>query len=176
MGVMLTWLEKTLEVNPHHMAPLEGVSADRGLQSDKNTDSAGTTTKNLRGYEPRKFSCQYKAVTRAGTPDIVGDFASWEALVGMYAPIYINGKRFGGKKYILNSVNISDVIVSPSGAWLSGVIKLDFEEYENEKSGDKGSVTSTTLSNAMGISRTANKINSAAQIRASAYDKATKKG
>ena len=176
MGVMMTWLEKTLEVNPSHMTPIENISASRTLQSDKNTDSAGTTTKNLRGYDPRKFSCQYRATSRAGTPDVVGDFASWEALVGMYAPLYINGKRFGGKKYILNSVDISDVVASPSGAWLTGVIKLDFEEYEDEKSSEKGSVTNTTLSKALGISRTANKVNSAAQIRASSYDKATRKG
>lgn len=175
MGVMLTWLSKTLEVSATHIAPMESVSAERSLQAEKSTDSAGTTTKNLRGYDPRKFSCQYRATATVGTPDIVGEYESWEALVGMYAPLYVNERRFGGKKYILNSVSISDVVEAISGAWLSAVIKLDFEEYENEKSSEKGSVTNVTLANAQGIATKANAKNSAVQIRASSYDKATRK-
>lgn len=178
MGVMLKWLDKRLEISPLRVAAVEDISVSRGLQSDNTTDKDGKSTKNLRGYDARKFSCSFKAVYNAGFPDVMGELESWEDLVGMYAPLYLGGRQYADHPFMLTSVNGGDVELDPrSGRLLACQIKLDFEERTENKSGAKGSgVKNMSLSRAQGLaSGAANKNKSAATITASAYDRQTRR-
>lgn len=176
MGVMLSWLGKKLELSITKVNPMEGATASRGLQADKTTDTDGNSTQNLRGYDPRKFSCSSRITATMGFPDVLGEYESWEALVGMYAPIYLGSTQYADSPFLLKEVSVNDIMIDDrTGKWLTCVIKLDFEERVDNKSSAKGSVTDVSLSKAVGISdKAAARNKSAAAITASAYDKRTR--
>ena len=176
MGVMIKWLDKKLEVNPDRVCPAEDLSYSRGLQADNTTDSEGKSTKNLRGYDPRKFSCSFRLTMTLGFPDIIGEYESWEALIGMYAPLYVGSVQLCDKPFMLKDTALSDVTQDiVTGKIFSAVIKLEFEERVDNKSKDKGSATNINLSTALGISTQAAQKNTAVSIRANSYDKSLRK-
>lgn len=175
--VMAQWLNKVWGVSPQMIAAISGLSTSRRLQKETNNDAEGSNPTNIRGYELMPLSFSYKVGRAAGCPDPRAEFGSWWSLVGLYAPFYLAGRRFGAQRYLLTEVKPSDVKLTDNGEWIECTIDLTFEEYAGEAAGDKGSVTATSVSRATAIGSAASVVNSASAIKigATTADKATRK-
>ena len=75
---------------------------------------------------------------------------------------------------MLNDIALSDVMQDAKGRIISAVVKLNFEEQTANKSKSK-TKTSTKKSTAKAVKSKSSTQTSAASIRASSYDKATRK-
>ena len=181
MAVMAQWLNKTWEVSARKITALTSIQTGLSLETETNDDADGEAATNIRGYQLRTLPLAVKYGVAAGTPDPRAEYESWEALVGAYAPFYLAGRRLGAKKYLLTSVKATDVDLSTAGStagrWIECTVSLTLEEYAAEASGDKGTVTGSSLSSAVAISSAAAIAGaaSAAKVGASASDKATRK-
>lgn len=177
MAIMAQWLSKTFEVSARRITALTGISTGLSLETETNDDADGSAATNIRGYSLRSLPISVKYGIAAGTPDVRGEYESWEALVGAYAPFYLAGRRLGAKKYLLTQAKASDIVLSNSGRWLECNVSLTLEEYADEAAGSKGTVTGRGLSSTVAISSAAAASNasSALKVGASTADKATRK-
>lgn len=174
---MAQWLNKTWGVSQQMIAAISGLSTGRKLQKETNDDAEGQNPTNIRGYELSNLSFSYKVGKGAGCADPRAEYGSWWSLVGLYAPFYLAGRRFGAARYLLTEVSPSNIQLADNGEWLECVINMTFEEYAGEAAGDKGSVTTTSVSGAtaIGSASAAASSASAVNVGASTADKATKK-
>lgn len=177
MAVMAQWLSKTWEVSASKITALTGISTGLALETETNDDADGSPSTNIRGYAARSLPLSMKYGIAAGTPDVRGEYESWEALVGAYAPFYLAGRRLGAKKYLLTQVSASDIVLSNAGRWIECTVSITLEEYAAEASGDKGTVTGQSLSSAVAVSTASAAANasSALKVGASTADKAARK-
>lgn len=175
--VMAQWLNKVWGVSPQMIAAISNFSTSRTLKKETNNDAEGSNPTNIRGYELVPLSFSYKVGRAAGCPDPRAEYGSWWSLVGLFAPFYLAGRRFGARRYLLTEAKPSDVVLDDNGEWLECSINLTFEEYADEAAGDKGSVTSTSVSSATAIGSAASAVSAASAIKigATTADKATHK-
>lgn len=175
--VMAQWLNKVWGVSPQMIAAVSNLSTSRKLKAETNNDAAGSNPTNVRGYELVPLNFSYKVGRAAGCPDPRAEYGSWWSLVGLYAPFYLAGRRFGAPRYLLTEVKPSNIVLGDDGEWIECSIDLTFEEYANEAAGDKGSVTATSVSSATAIGSAASAVSAASAIKigATTADKATRK-
>ena len=113
MAVMASWNGKTWGVSSQRIAALNGVSSSVELDTENSDDKAGSPAT--------------KASAVGG--DARGEFESWTALVGQYAPFYLAGRRFGPANLQLTGVSLSDTTLDNLGRILKGKITINLTEY-----------------------------------------------
>lgn len=95
----------------------------------------------IKGLGLESFSLSIP-LTRQKNIDVRAEFNSWRSIRDTKIPYYflLGGKPLIPNKFILESVELSDVTISPSGIILKATIQLKFEEFaasgvkENSKS------------------------------------------
>lgn len=180
MAIMAQWLSKTFEVSTRRITALTGISTGLALETETNDDADGSAATNVRGYALRTLPISVKYGVAAGTPDVRGEYESWEALVGAYAPFYLAGRRLGAKKYLLSQVKASDIVMSNSGRWLECSISITLEEYADEAAKSKATTTKEKSSGTKQASAIQTRVNaykakSAKDVGPSTSDKAAHK-
>lgn len=144
MGVKAKWGPKSFVTAPHKIIPFNGFSTSVTLKSDSENDTSGTEPTNTRGRELQPFSCSTTYHASAGN-DPMAEFNSWVALVGMYHPLYVGGRRVGpAERFILQSVEASDMLQSDNGMVLALTLSFSFLEYSEGKSSKLSSVSASS--------------------------------
>ena len=164
------WGPKGFIVSPSKIVPLLDLSTSFAVKTDKGNDTSGTATTNT-------LSTLY---VRAAGVDPRGQIAEWEAQVGNAHTLYIQGQRFGPSKLMLKKVDVSDILLSNTGAFLQCAVALQFEEYTTAaavKSGTtaKASTDSTASKAAATQNTVVEQKKSAMNATAKPLDKAAKK-
>lgn len=138
MGYKAQWGPMGFIVSPDKIVPFENLTTSITLKSDNGNDTSGTSPTNVRGREPQPMSFSTKYMRALGV-DPRERFEAWSALVGQSYPLYIGDQRFGPAKMMLTGINMSELITSNTGVFLS--VKLDITMQE-----DTTSATKTTKS------------------------------
>lgn len=94
MPVMASWNGKTWGVSPERIAALNGVSASVELDTENSDDKAGSPATKTKALKLQSMSFDFDLGVAVGC-DVRGEYESWTALVGQYAPFYLGGTRFG---------------------------------------------------------------------------------
>ena len=185
MGEKAKWGPKSFLTSPNKIVPFNGFSTSVTLKSDSENDTSGTEPTNTRGRELQPFSCTTTYHAAAGN-DPMDEFNSWVELVGLHYPLYIGGRRVGpAERFILQSVDASDMVQAENGTVLSLTLSFSFTEYSEGKSSKLASVSggsstpSVTASGPTQAGATYEQLvaekNAAKNATASAADKAEKK-
>ena len=150
------WGPKGFIVSPSKIVPMLGLETDFAVKAETSNEVDGVSTTNYKGRELQSLSLSTIYVRGAGV-DPRGQIAEWEALVGKSHPLYIGDQRFGPKRFMLKSVNASDILLSNTGKFLRVTIGLKFEEYAPE-----GKTTTTAATTAGAMKATASAADKAA--------------
>ena len=156
------WGPKGFIVSPNKIVPLNGLTTSFAVKADNGNDASDKSATNVKGRELQTVSLSTLYVRGAGV-DPRGQIAEWEAQVGKAYPLFIQGQRFGPKKLMLKSVNVSDVLLTNTGKFLQCAVALEFEEYTNNANATTKTLTSSASKSA------------AMNATASAMDRATMK-
>lgn len=185
MGTKAKWGPKSFLTSPHKIIPFNDFSTSVTLKSDSENDTSGTEPTNTRGRELQPFSCSTTYYAAAGN-DPWTEFHEWAKLVGEKYPLYVGGRRLGpAERFLLKSVDVSDMRQAENGAVLSLTVSLSFTEYSEGKSSKLASVSGGTSGSSVVTSgstqpgatyeRLVAEKNAAKNATASTADKAEKK-
>ena len=183
MAVMAQWSGKSWEVSSRRVAALNGISASVELDTENSDDKAGSPATKTKALKLQTMSFDFDLATVAGC-DVRGEYESWTALVGQYAPFILSGRRFGPANFQLTGVSLGDTTLDDFGRILEGKISLTLTEYAEEASSKKAAGASTGSSGSSSGSKKAAGVatynelgisSSASSIGASSSAKATKK-
>ena len=136
MSVMASWNGKTWGVSPERIAALNGVSSSVELDTENSDDKAGSPATKTKALKLQSMSFDFDLAVAVGC-DVRGEYESWTALVGQYAPFYLGGTRFGPANLQLTGVSLSDTTVDNLGRILKGKITINLTEYAEEASSKK---------------------------------------
>lgn len=176
MSVMASWNGKTWGVSPERIAALNGVSASVELDTENSDDKAGSPATKTKALKLQSMSFDFDLAVAVGC-DVRGEYESWTALVGQYAPFYLGGTRFGPANLQLTGVSLGDTTVDNFGRILKGKITINLTEFAEEASSKKATAGSSNggSSSPAGVSTGAGPRLSAITVGASSSDKAAKK-
>ena len=133
------WGPKGFIVSPEKIVPLNDLTTSIALKQDNGTDTSGTSPTNTKGIEPQTISLSTTYVKSAGV-DPRSQIEEWKAQVGNAYPLYIGGVRFGPNKLKLTKVDVTNILLSPKGVFLSTKVAVTLEEYD-----EPNSVTAPTV-------------------------------
>lgn len=142
MSVMASWNGKTWGVSPERIAALNGVSASVELDTENSDDKAGSPATKTKALKLQSMSFDFDLGVAVGC-DVRGEYESWTALVGQYAPFYLGGTRFGPANLQLTGVSLGDTTVDNFGRILKGKITINLTEYAEEASSKKATAGSS---------------------------------
>ena len=176
MSVMASWNGKTWGVSNERIAALNGISTSVELDTENSDDKAGSPATKTKALKLQSFSFDFDLAVTVGC-DVRGEYESWTALVGQYAPFYLGGTRFGPANIQLTGVSLSDTTVDNLGRILKGKITISLTEYAEEASSKKATAGSSSggSSSPAGVSSGVGPRLSAITVGASSSDKAAKK-
>ena len=137
------WGPKGFIVSPEKIVPLNDLTTSIALKQDNGTDTSGTSPTNTKGKEPQTISLSTTYVKSAGV-DPRSQIEEWEKEVGNAYPLYIGGERFGPKKLKLTKVDVTNILLSPKGTFLSVKVAVTLEEYDEPDSTDSTKTTPGT--------------------------------
>lgn len=170
MAVMAKWSNKTWGVSSRRIAALNGVSASVELDTENNDDKAGSPATNTKALKLQSFNFDFDLAAVAGC-DVRSEYESWVAMVGIYAPFYLAGRRFGPANLQLTAVSLSDTTLDDFGRILKGKISISLTEYAEEASSKKATSGGASGVSSSGIGKRLSALN----VGASTKDKAAKK-
>lgn len=135
--IMAYWNNMKWEVSSKQLAYLEGLTTAYSIDTDTNADKEGqkpTETVGLSLVEIA-FNTTYRVET--GTSNIRSVLDTWKSMVGVAAPLIIGNSIFGPDKMQLQSVNVSNVDLSPKGVIRAATLSFKFKEFAEEAAGIK---------------------------------------
>ena len=137
------WGPKGFIVSPEKIVPLNDLVTSIALKQDNGTDTSGTSPTNTKGKEPQTISLSTTYVKSAGV-DPRSQIDEWTAEVGNAYTLYIGGVQFGPSKLKLTKVDVTNILLSPKGTFLSVKVAVTLEEYVEQVS----TTPTTTLTTA----------------------------
>lgn len=164
--IMAYWNGMKWEVSSKQMAYLEALTTAYSIDTDTNADKEGQKPTESIGLSLMEvaFSTTYRVET--GTSDIRSMLDTWKSMIGVAAPLIIGNAIFGPDKMQLQSVNVSNVELSPKGIIRAATCSFKLKEFAEEPAGIKkqNSSSSTVVSKETAVT-----------VGASHSDKASKK-
>lgn len=126
------WGPKGFIVSQDKIVSMSELATSLALKKDSENDTSGTPPTNTRGRELRPITFKVSYYAAAGV-DPRDQIRQWEAELGNFYPLFIEGKRFGAEKMMLTQVATSDIKLSNTGRFISCVVSITLEEYANGK-------------------------------------------
>lgn len=137
MAVQAEWNGFTWQVEPGQVRPFGDLSTARSVSVERNEDKEGEPATQTVALDLMTIDVTDPAVVTATGRDPRDEYGEWWRSVGVYAPFYLNGRKFMGDLFMLKSANASNITFASDGRWLSADIELSFEEYAEDESGLK---------------------------------------
>lgn len=137
MAVQAEWNGFRWMVQPGAVRPISDISATRSVSVERNEDKEGEPATQTVALDLMTIDVSYTCARGATGSDPRAEYGFFRDNVGVYAPFYLNGRKFMGDLFLLKSASPSNVMLKPDGQWLSCDIKLSFEEYAEDASGLK---------------------------------------
>lgn len=182
MNYKARWGPKGFVVSPLQVIPFDGFSTSIALKTDNGNDTSGTGATNTRGREPQTMTFTTKYLRSMGV-NPRKQYEDWDAELGNSYPLYIGNKRFGPEKMKLTNVDVSELLLSERGDFIS--LTLNITLQEDTETTTTTTTTTTASSNAAAekaagtyaatVARKEAEKNAALNATASSSDKATMK-
>lgn len=137
MAIQAEWNGFAWKVEPGCVRPIASIGGKRSVSVERNEDKEGEPATQTVALDLMSFTVTYNAVKSATGRDPRDEFGEWWRNVGVYAPFYLNGRKYLGDLFMLKDAEPSDVLLAADGSWLSATITLSFEEYAEDASGLK---------------------------------------
>lgn len=137
MVVQAEWNGFVWQVGPGCVRPITDLASNRSVSVERNQDKEGEPATQTVALDLMTIDLSYTAAVSATGRDPRDEYGEWWRNVGVFAPFYLNGRKYLGDLFLLKSAAPSDVILGPDGRWLSATISLSFEEYAEDESGLK---------------------------------------
>ena len=137
MATQAEWNGFRWGVEPGCVRPITDLASNRSVSVERNQDKEGEPATQAVALDLMTIDLSYTAAVSATGRDPRDEYGEWWRNVGVYAPFYLNGRKYLGDLFLLKSAAPSDVILGPDGRWLSATISLAFEEYAEDESGLK---------------------------------------
>lgn len=137
MSVQAEWNGFVWEIRPGCARPITSLDSSRSVSVERNEDKEGEPATQTVALDLMTIDLTYDAVRAATGRDPRDEYGEWWRNVGVYAPFYLNGRKYMGDLFLLKSAKPSDVVLDSEGAWLKATISLSFEEYAEDASGLK---------------------------------------
>lgn len=144
MGYKAQWGPMGFLVSPDKVVPFESLATSITLKTDNGNSTSGKSSTNVRGREPQSMSFTTKYLRALGV-DPRERVDAWSELVGQSYPLYIGDKRFGPAKMLLTGINVSELITSNNGDFLSVKVDITMQE-DTTQSTTKSSKSSSKKS------------------------------
>lgn len=129
MGYTARWRNKGFIISPYKVVALENLKTSFGLDTQNNMDTSGTPSTNTLGRKLQEITLETTYARALGT-NPRAQLDEWDANVGGYDTLYIQGKPFGADKMQLINVDVSDIKLTAAGEFLSVRVALTFREYQ----------------------------------------------
>lgn len=159
--IQAEWNGFSWRVEPGCVRPISSIDGARSVSVERNEDKEGEPATQTVALDLMTFSVTYDAAISATGRDPRDEYGEWWRNVGVYAPFYLNGRKYLGDLFLLKDAKASDVELASDGSWLRATIQLSFEEYAEDASGLKTQkteisgltpgVTGQTASTALGV-------------------------
>lgn len=135
--IMAYWNGMKWEVSSKQIAYLEALTTGCSIDTDTNADKEGQRPTEEVGLSLIEiaFNTTYRIET--GTSDVRGMYEKWKSMVGKSAPLIIGTTIFGPDRMQLQSVNMSNVELSPKGIIRAATLSFKFKEFAEEAAGTK---------------------------------------
>ncbi|MCU7378119.1 MAG: M23 family metallopeptidase [Clostridiales Family XIII bacterium] len=114
------------------------------LESMSITDSY-TADGDSPGRDKTRFNIPVTLMSGIGY-DVQTEIAAWRNLIGKSNYFYLKGKKFFTQKFVLVSVNTSDIKFTAKGTPVTAKVTLDFEEYRKPSKKATSAKATTTAS------------------------------
>ena len=137
MGLQAEWNGNRFEVTPGRVTPLASLSATRSISVERNEDKEGEPATQTVAFDLQTVDLSYTVARSAAGEDPREVYGRWWGQIGVFAPLFIGGRRFMADLFMLKSANPSNVQLDVGGEWLSCDIERSFEEYAVDESGLK---------------------------------------
>ena len=178
MKYQAKWGKKGFLVSPTKIVPFTDFKTGKKLKSDSKNDTSGKNPTNTRGVEAQEMSFSVKYLAAAGV-NPRAQYEEWCGELGKSYPLYIEGKRFGPEKMMLQSVDMGDTLFSPAGALVGAVLSISLIEDTTNKGTTAArktttKTTSTSTKAAQTYEKTVAAKKEAMNATASKEDKASK--
>ena len=145
MKYQAKWGKKGFLVSPTKIVPFTDFKTGKKLKSDSNNDTSGKKPTNTRGIEAQEMSFSVKYLSAAGV-NPRAQYEEWCGEIGKSYPLYIEGKRFGPAKMMLQSVDLGESLFSPSGAFIGLTLSISLVEDTTKATAARKSTATTSAS------------------------------
>lgn len=145
--MIATFGDKVFSVSSNSILTFDGLSRGLGLEADAQEQDGQKPSTYIKGVslETLKFTV---ALNSAMGIDVDGEIKSWETVLAAKIPyLFVLGdKPVIDNKFLLKTLNITDVVINGSGQKTKAKLDLDFEEYvrAGKKEEDKNTTSSGT--------------------------------
>lgn len=148
--IMAYWNGMRWEVSNSQIAYLEALTTAYSIDTDTNADKEGQKPTESVGLNLIEVSFNTTYRVESGTSDIKGILEKWKSMIGIAAPLIIGNSIFGPDKMQLQSVNVSNVELSPKGVIRAATCAFKLKEFAEEPAGIKKSVKSSSTAVSVG--------------------------
>ncbi len=135
--IMAYWNGMRWEVSGRQIAYLESLTTAYSIDTDTNADKEGQKPTESVGVSLMEVSFNTTYRIETGTSDIRSVLEQWKAMIGTAAPLIIGNAIFGPDKMQLQSVNVSNVELSPKGIIRAATCAFKLKEFSEEAAGTK---------------------------------------
>lgn len=142
--IMAYWNNMKWEVSSKQINYLESLTTAYSIDTSTNADKEGKKPTEQIGKSLTEISFNTTYRVETGTSDIRGMLKKWESLIGKSAPLIIGSSIFGPDNMQLQSVNVSNVEISPKGIMRAATCSFKFKEFAEEAAGTKKKGTKKT--------------------------------
>ena len=137
MAVQAEWNGFQWKVEPGCVRPIGDIDGNRSVSVERNEEKEGEPATQTVALDLMTFTVTYTASLGGTGRDPRDEYGEWWRNVGVYAPFYLNGRKYLGGLFMLKTAKASDIQLGADGRWLTASIELSFEEYTEEPSGLK---------------------------------------
>lgn len=170
MAIMAYWNGMTWGVSTKEIAFLESLTTSFGIETSTNADKEGNSPTETVAKSLMEFSLSTTYNVETGTTDVLRKINEWKQRVGKTAPLILgNSGVFGPEKLQLQTVDLSNMRISPNGIIRGVTMTFKFKEFDDGTT-SRGVTTSRIDTSSLKSSRP-----SAKGVTASSSDKASKK-
>ena len=146
--IMAYWNGMRWEVSSRQIAYLESLTTAYSIDTDTNADKEGQKPTESIGLNLMEVSFNTTYRIETGTPDIRSVLEQWKTMIGTAAPLIIGNAIFGPDKMQLQSVNVSNMELSPKGIIRAATCAFKLKEFAEEPAGTKKQSDKSSVGNA----------------------------
>lgn len=128
--MIASYAHKQFNVSDRQIKTFQGFSFDAKLITEKQDSIGSKPLTTIKGEDLSSFKLSVPLSVDFRLSPLV-EFEDWHSILSKATPyiLILGTKQFGKNKYLLNSLSMTDTLLSEKGVLLSCTLELSFEEF-----------------------------------------------